>query len=42
MKEEIIKNRCPRCGNYAILLKGQDMCWDCYIAEDRFEPKGEE
>ena len=35
----MIKQMCPQCGKYAVLLKGQNMCWDCYICEGRFEPK---
>lgn len=25
------KQECPVCGKYAILLKDQKVCWDCYI-----------
>jgi len=38
----VIKNpvytRCPICGNYAILPKDKDMCWDCYIIKGDFKP----
>ena len=39
----VIKNpvytRCPICGNYAILPKGKDMCWDCYVVKGDFTPE---
>lgn len=34
------KQECPVCGNYAILLKDQKMCWDCYIKNCTFKSMG--
>lgn len=39
----VIKNpvytRCSICGKYAILPKGKDMCWDCYVIKGDFTPE---
>ena len=32
------KQECPVCGEYKILLKDRNMCWDCYIKNCTFEP----
>lgn len=36
---EMKKQECPVCGNYAILLKDQKTCWDCYIKKCKIEPE---
>ena len=34
------KQECPVCGKYAILLKDQKMCWDCYIKNCKLNQNG--
>ncbi len=36
----MIKGRCTKCGRYAIIPKGREVCWECYIVEcQEFRPE---